>query len=95
MRTANSSPPMRKTRSDAAHAGGQGGRGVDEHPVATDVALGLVDEPEVVEVDDRERQARAGCAAAPTHWRSSSSWKARWLPRPVSESRRDSARARA
>ena len=32
---------------------------------------------------------------APAHWRSISSWKARWLPSPVSVSRNASERARS
>ena len=63
--------------------------------VAGRMAARVVDLLELVEVE-RARAPAAGCTgSAIDHWRSISSWNARWLPRPVSASRSASDRARS
>ena len=56
MRMANSSPPMRATRSAGADAAAQAIGGGAQQLVAGDVAEAVVDELEAIEVEEEDRE---------------------------------------
>ena len=79
----NSSPPRRPDDVVGAHDRAQPLGGGGQHPVALGVAERVVDDLEVVEIDQHDRDRPAG-ARAPARSRS---WQARWFSSPVSPSR--------